>query len=729
MKKIFHFIGFWLFPLALIAQNGKDNLDLGQIFSSPTFFPKGVPEIKMMEDGRYYTQSDFDSKRKNSVILKFSFTKHTAADTLFKGYNIPALQKGFNLEDYEISRDGKIILLQTNSTKIYRHSTEAEFFIWNVAKKSLTQVYEGKKVSYASLSPDATKVAFVYKNNLFIQNVNDGKLTQLTNDGEINKIINGKTDWVYEEEFALVEAFFWSPDGDKIAFYRFDESKVKEYQLPVYDSAYPTQYKYKYPKAGEDNSEVSIWIYDVKTNNKKKLELNEKNDQYIPRIEWTSDNNVLSVQRLNRLQNHLEILFADANSGALTKIYEEKNDTYIEITDNLVFLDDNSFVLTSDKEGFDQVYLYDKNGKLIRKLTPWNFDVNEIIGVDEKKKLVYYNAFDPSPLVKNVYSVKLSGGDKMPLVKDQDGQNNAKFSNDFSYFIFTNSSVTKPTNVAIYNIKGKKLRILQDNEALRKRVEEMKLPAKEFIKIPVSDSVSLNAWMIKPSNFNPANKYPVVVSIYGGPGSQTVKNEWGGAMDMWYHYLGQNGIIVVSVDNRGTGGRGAAFKKVTYKNLGKIESDDQIAAAKYLGSLPYIDGSRIGINGWSFGGYLSSLCLMKGSDAFKLSTSVAPVTDWRYYDNIYTERYMQRPVDNMKGYDETSIMSYVNKLRGKYLVIHGTFDDNVHPQNTFELLEEMVRQNKKFDSEFYTNKNHSIYGGFTRLHLYTRITDFILQNL
>ena len=737
MKKVF----ILLLLLPLLAGAQENSLSIERIFGSADFAMKYVPDMQMYPMEGYYTTNEFNTASSASCIVKHGF-KTDNPDTILNCKKVD-LPTGFALEEYHITPSCNLFLLGTNTNHIYRHSNEAEYYVLDKKAGKVHKINEGKKVFYARISPDEKNVAFVYKNNLFIQNLADESITQVTNDGEMNKIINGKSDWVYEEEFVVVQAFFWSPSGDKIAFYKFDESKVKEVELPKYDSSYFSQYKYKYPKAGEDNSKVSIWVYHLDKAMKEKLDLHEENDQYIPRIKWTKENNILSVQRMNRMQNNLEILLVtwplnppattmdkrNSASPVISTLYTEQNNTYIEITDNLYFLKDNSFLITSEKDGYNQIFHCSKDGKKMTNITPQKYDVTNITGVDEKTQTIYFQASNPGPLVKCIYSVKPDGSKFKPLINGQDGQNNASFSSGFGYFILSNTSYNTPLNVHIYSINGKKLRTLEENSVLKKKFESFNFVKKEFIKIPLSDSLYLNAAMIKPNDMIADKKYPVMFSIYGGPGSQQVTNAWGGGLEMWYRYLASHGIIVVIVDNRGTGGRGTAFKNITYKRLGQIESDDQIAAAKWLATQSYVDGSRIGMYGWSFGGYMSSMCITKGADAFKLAVAVAPVTNWKFYDNIYTERYMQRPVDNMKNYEDGSVMAYVDRLKGKFLLIHGTFDDNVHPQNSFMLINEMIRQNKKYDSEFYPNKSHGISGGMTRLHLYNRITDYILQNL
>lgn len=718
-------------PHFLEAQK-HENLNLKEIWYSPTFYAKGISGIKMIKDGDYYAKSDFRLRSNVPMILKYSFESEKPIDTLFDAANAQNLPKGFNLEDYEISDDGSLILLQTNATSIYRHSKMAEFYVYNTNNHQVKKVFNGNKVFYATFSPQADKIAFVYNNDLYYQILDNDSVVRITKDGELNKIINGKSDWVYEEEFVVVKAFAWSPKGDRIAYYRFDESKVKEYEIAVYDSLYPTQYKYKYPVAGEANSEVGIWVYNLKTAKSNEIPIGKQNDQYIPRIKWTSDNEVLAITRLNRLQNHLELLFANTSSIELKRVYEEKTNTYIEINDDLYFLPDNSFILSSDKDGYKHLYLILNTNEEPKKeilLTSGNYDVDALLSIDESNNTIYFTALTPTPMERNIFKMKLDGKEKQSVIPDQKGRNMASFSSNNKYFILTTSTSSMPTKIIIYNAAGEKVRVLEDNSQLQNKLTSLKLPQKEFFTIPINDSLSLNAWMMKPTSMKKKKKYPVLISIYGGPGSQTVKDEWGSVNDIYNAYLVSKGVIVVSVDNRGTGGRGAAFRKLTYKNLGILESDDYITSAKWLAKQEYIDGKRIGIFGWSYGGYMSLMSLMRGSDVFKMAVSVAPVTDWRFYDNIYTERYMQRPIDNSKGYVQSSVFDYVPLLKGDLLLIHGTFDDNVHPQNSFMLMSELIRQGKQFDSEFYPNKNHSIYGGNTRFHLFTRITDFILEKL
>jgi len=754
-KKLALFL-FLASVFCLSAKKDKNtvNFDIQDIFASGKFQPESLGEVQMLPDGGHYAMEDNDPATKAPLIIRYSFEDKNPVDTLLNTAK-DSLPKGFKMEDYKFSKTGRYIIIEGNENHIYRHSSEAKYVVYDTKTKKMTPVFKGALVFYADMAPDESKVGFVYKNNIYIQNLNDNSTPkQITTDGETNKIINGKTDWVYEEEFAMCQVYNWSPKGDKIAFYRFDESKVKEYELTKYDSIYPTYYRYKYPIAGEDNSEVSIWIYNLNKDTKTKLDIGEKNDQYIPRIKWTNDNNVLAIERLNRRQNDFELLFANATDFSIRKIYEEKNNTYVEITDNLFFLKDNSFLITSEAEGYNQIYLHSSTGKLIKKLTPGNFDVNNIEAVNEDSGIVYFSC-QPEPIHHWVFRAFLDGKyveriDMKPPrsyiesgVKDlkiiapysiqyfeYHGQLSAEFSANQQYYIQHWSSSANPPVVSIYKSNGDLVRTLIDNKDFAGDIKQYNLPPKEFFDLPIGNGITLDAWIIKPPHMNKHKKYPVLFTIYGGPGIQTVVDGWNGTgQEIWSRWLALKGYIVVSVDNRGTGGRGAEFKKCTYKKLGQLESDDQIAAAKYMASLPYVDASRIGVFGWSFGGYMTSLLLTKGADVFKTGVAVAPVTDWRYYDNIYTERYMLKPSENKNGYDSTSVLTYAKNLKGHLLIIHGLFDDNVHPQNTIALLKEFIKYNKKYDSEFYPDKNHGISGGNTRLHLFTRINDYILENL
>ena len=705
------------------AQSQTKEITLNDIYASEKLYQKRVYGMRSMANGSYYSVLENDSinvyKYKNGNYVK---TIVTASELIPEGK-----KENIKLGNYTFSKDENKILFPTKTEYIYRHSSKSEFYIWDIKNKTLQQLSENGKQRLASFSPDGSKVGFIRNNNLFIKNLTSNTETQITKDGLYNNIINGTTDWVYEEEFGFTRAFFWSPNGEKIAFYKFDESNVKEFCFSKYGDLYPEEYKYKYPKAGEDNSIVNIFTYDITNEKTVKMDIGEETDQYIPRIKWTKNNEILSIQRMNRLQNKLEILFADPKNGESKVIYTETNKYYIGITDHLTFLDDNEhFLFTSEKDGYYHIYLYKMNGELVKQLTKGNWVITDLIGFDEKKQIVYYTSAESSPLNRDIYSVDLKGNKNK--LSSRKGTNRARFSSDYKYFINTFSDANTPSVITVNKANGKQIRVLEDNSKLLKTIKEYNFSKKEFFTITTSENVELNAWKILPPNFDKEKQYPVLFTIYGGPGSQTIQNSWGS--DLWEQMLAQKGIIVVSVDNRGTGARGEEFKKMTYMQLGKYETIDQIEAAKYLGSLDYIDANRIGIFGWSYGGYMSTLCMTKGSDYFSTGIAVAPVTNWRYYDNIYTERFMRTPQENANGYDDNSPINHVDKLKGNFLLIHGTADDNVHVQNSIDLVTALVAANKQFEMQLYPNSNHGIYTGKnTRMHLYKRMTDFLLSNL
>ena len=535
---------------------------------------------------------------------------------------------------------------------------------------------------------------------------------------------------MYEEEFAFVKAFDWSADSKKIAFIRFDESEVPEFSMSIFQKElYPKVETFKYPKAGEKNAVVSLHIYDVASQAKKDVNLGNYSDFYIARMQWTNDANVLSAQVLNRHQDNLDLLFIDGTTAAAKVVLNEKDKAYIDVTDNLTFLKDNSFIWTSEKDGFNHIYLYDKTGKLINQVTKGNWEVTNYYGFDEKTKTIFYQSVENGSINRDIYRIGLDGKNKVRL-SSKVGTSAATFSPNFQYFITTFSSATQPPVYTLNEAKaGKQLQMIEENQTLSNNLKGFNLPTKEFSVLKTEKGIELNMWMMKPKDFDATKKYPVFMFQYSGPGSQQVNNDWNSGDDYWFASLTQKGYIVACVDGRGTGFKGAAFKKVTQKELGKYEVIDQIDAAKVLGSYSFVDKSRIGIFGWSFGGFMASNCILKGNDVFKMAIAVAPVTNWRFYDSIYTERYMQTPQENPSGYDDNSPINHVQKLKGKFLLIHGSADDNVHVQNSMQMMEALIQANKQFDSQIYPDKNHGIFGGYTRIQLYNKMTNFILENL
>jgi dipeptidyl-peptidase-4 len=629
----------------------------------------------------------------------------------------------------------------TDQKPIYRRSFTAVYFVYNFVTKELTRLSAGRQ-QVALFSPDGERVAFVRNNNLYVKSLRFGTERQMTTDGEFNKIINGIPDWVYEEEFEFNRAFEWSPDSKQVAYIKFNEENVPTFGIPMYkglspehkeNSVYPGEYRFKYPKAGEKNSIVSVWVYDIKAGQNIQMDLGKETDIYIPRIHWTYGGKNLGILKMNRLQNRLDLLYANSYSGDTRLIYTEKNKRYIEtdFLDNLQFLpDDKSFVILSEQDGYKHLYLYDNSGVRVRQLTSGKFDVIKYYGYDPLTKTFYYQAATVSPMQREVYGVTLDLKKKISLITQklstQSGTNNADFSNGFKYYINQYSNLTTPLVVTLHEISGKQIRVLKENNELKSTVSERNIPQKEFFTFKNSQGIELNGWMIKPANFNPGTKYPVVMTQYSGPNSQQVLDQFSIG---WENYLAAGGYLAVCVDPRGTGARGEDFRKCTYGQLGKYESDDQIEAARYIATLPYADGKNIAIWGWSYGGFMSAMCLAKGGELFKAGISVAPVTNQRYYDTVYSERYMGLPGQNPEGYDENSPITLAAGIKGKLLLVHGTADDNVHFQNSLEFAEAMVQAGVQFQMMSYLNRNHGIRGGNTTMHLYTMFDNFLKENL
>ena len=705
-----------------LAQKIQNEITLEDIYVNGKFSERGVSGLRSMNDGEYFTT--LEGKRK---IVKYSYKTGEVADILFN-----TIDSNFEIKAYEFSSDESKILLAVNAEYIYRRSYTADYYVYDIASQKLNKLSDNGRQKYAHFSPNALKVGFVRDNNIFVKDLKTNAETQITFDGKFNYIINGGTDWVYEEEYSFTRAFFWSPNGDKIAYYKFDESEVKVFNMTKYNNdLYPENYAFKYPKAGEKNSVVSIHVYDLASKETSTMDIGKEKDQYIPRIKWTTENNKLSIIRLNRLQNHIEILLTNTDTGDSRVIYEEKNKYYItRIKDwyMTTTADGRYFIINSEKNGWNHLYLYDMNGKLINQLTNGEWEVTDFYGIDDETQTVYYQSTEESSIKRAVYSIKLDGSKKKKL-SEKAGNNKADFSKGFKYYINTYSSLKTPKHITLHNKKGKLIRVLEDNQELKQAIHDYNFAPVEFMTINTPSSKwDLNAVMIKPNNFNPDKKYPLMVFLYGGPGSQIVQDSWV-RRQAFHQLLAQKGYVVVYIDNRGTGGRGEEFKKMTYGQLGKYETIDQIEAAEYLSNLTYIDENRTGIWGWSYGGFMSASCLFHGAKVFEMAVSVAPVSSYRYYDSIYTELYMGLPGDNASGYDDNSLLSNVDKLKGELLLIHGTGDDNVHFQNSIELSRKLTEANKQFEMQFYVDKAHSIRGGTTRLHLFTRITDFILENL
>lgn len=707
----------------------SQSLTLEDIWLKGAYRPDFVYGLNWLQDSRYYTALEYNPVSKAVDIIKYSVQTGKPVSTILLGSGLSADGEILSIEGYSFSPDERMILLETEKEPIYRRSALATYYLYNLKTGKLVAI-SNKKLLNPTFSPDGRFLAYVRENNLFVYDIERGREVPLTRDGRKNEIINGASDWVYEEEFEFTRAFFWSPDSKRIAYYRFDEREVKEYTMQIWGELYPENYTFKYPKAGEKNSEVTIWVYNLEDSLSKPLNLKKNSDEYIPRVQWTRDADVLSVQRLNRLQNHLELIHVDVNRNESTVVYEETSDTYVEVRDDLIYLNDNKyFVITSEKNGFRHIYKVSMDGSQIYPLTSGEYEVQELAGVDEKRGILYYLSNEVSVLEKHLYAVHMDGKNKKQLTTDK-GCHDISLSPDGHYFLDYYSSTSTPYQITLYKLPEKKpVRTIVDNKTLKERMTSAGFVPVEFVAFMTEDSISLNAWMIKPRNFDPAVKYPVLVSVYGGPGHQTVLNQWGGNNYLWYQMLAANGYIIMGVDNRGTGGRGVDFKKQTYGRLGKLEAEDMIQTAKYLQSLLYVDRSRLGIFGWSFGGYLSSLAITLGADYYKVAIAVAPVTSWRFYDTIYTERFLGLPDDNPAGYDENSPLTHAALLKGRYLLIHGTADDNVHLQNAIEMQRKLILAGKHADVFYYPDKNHSIYGGNTRYHLYQIMTNYLNDHL
>ena len=709
--------------LLSILSFGQTKVTLEDIWKNYKFYPKGVSGFKSMNDGEHYTTKSKDGSK--IKINKHSFETGEIIKILMNTDD--ARLK--NMGKYQFDDSENKILIATNTESIYRYSSKSIFYIYNIKTKNIKKVHNDK-IMHAKFSPNGKYIAYVFDNNLYIYNTNWNITTQITFDGEKNKIINGASDWVYEEEFGLVRSFKWSNDSKHIAYYKFDESKVKEFSMDLFKGGlYPTQEVFKYPKAGEDNSYLSLHLYNL--NNKKTIDLiNNNTYEYFPRINWFDESEPkLAVYGMNRHQNKLDFIIIDTDGNKKT-LFSETDKYYIDVHDNLTYLAKRkSFIWTSEKDGYNHVYLKDLLGNE-RQITVGDWEVKKLYGIDDQD-YIYYLSNESGSIHSAMYKMSLDSKEgKGELMTMAYGTNNITFSNGMKYYMNSYSSHNTPPFVTLNrSADGEIIKILEDNNDFNNLLSDYTLSEKEFFTIETEEGVNLNAWMMKPVDFDPNKKYPLYMFLYGGPGSQQVTNSWGWFNYFWHQLLNQEGYIVACVDNRGTGGKGAEFKKMTYQELGKYETIDQINAAKYFGNLDYIDAERIGIQGWSYGGYMSSLAITKGADVFKMAIAVAPVTNWRYYDNIYTERYMRTPQENPNGYDDNSPINHVDKMTGSYLLIHGSADDNVHVQNTMEMISALVKANKQFDLFIYPDRNHGIYGGNTRYHLYKKMTEFILEKL
>ncbi len=777
MKKLFVFMTFATMLAAGGAAAQQHNITLEDIWTKRTFSPRGIGALRSMADGEHYCTMNAMG------IAKYSYaTGEKVEDVcLFSGPAAdPRMKKKAavmpRMESYTFSADEQKILLSSGFEPLYRHSGVSDYWVYDVQAKTFTKISTMGKQRLTTLSPDGTKVAFVRDNNLYWMDLATLEEHAITTDGKVNEIINGTTDWVYEEEFAITQGFQWSPDSKKIAYLRFDESKVREYNMQMWGALYPEDYRYKYPKAGEDNSKVSLRVYKLESGKTQFPQLAGKENsvgtpssgewEYLPRFQWANAN-TLAFMRMNRLQNHMQILTINTDKDGSepdATLYDEQDDAYVDVPDTWQFITvgkgkkaQQQMLITSEKDGYRHIYLYDMQGKLVKQVTSGNWEVCDVPGIDVKNQRLYYTSREHGAINKSLFVIGFDGkkkkclnysqaniisiypnfiGTDFSFTKDfnaptSGGTYNATFSDGCKYYICTYSNANMAPAYTLHDANGKLIKVLQDNADLQKKMSDYGTSHKQFGTFTTSTGTELNYYTIKPTDFNANKRYPVLIYVYGGPGNQQVSNSYGYSDYYWYHMLAEMGYVVFCFDGRGTGGRGAQFKKQTYRDLGRMECEDAIEAAHWLGQQSWVDKERIGIWGWSFGGYLSTLSLLKGNDVFKAAIAVAPVMNWRYYDNIYTERFLALPKDNAKGYDENSPLNFAERLQGNYLLIHGTGDDNVHFQNSAEMVEKLENAGKQFEFRIYPNKNHSIYDvtGNTRLNLYQLMTDFIMRKL
>ncbi|HHW82093.1 MAG TPA: prolyl oligopeptidase family serine peptidase [Bacteroidales bacterium] len=719
MKKI------WFLAVLLIASISVSAQQYGlQEIVNGVYSSKGIKSVVSAPDGiHYYQMND-----RSNALLKYEYETGNVVDTLFSTERA----RGCTFDTFQgflVSPDEFRVIVYIDREQIYRRSFKANYYYYDVRRNLVRKLTENdSKQMIPTFSPDGKMLAYVIDNDIWLTKFDFDTESRVTNDGAFNKIINGATDWVYEEEFSTTRLMEFSPDNKLLAFVKTDESRVKEFSFDTFEQElYPGSYTYKYPKAGEENSTVGCYVYDVAAQTTRAMDVPLDDDGYMPRIKFTTDASQLAVMTLNRNQNRFDMYFVNPRSTVSKLILRDESKYYIdsELLSSIHFLP-NQFTYISEKDGYSHIYIYGNTGALQKQLTTGSFDVTSLLAVDAASGVVYYQAADESPLQRNIYKATIDRG-VVTKLSSNSGYNSATFSNNGKYFINNYTNSVTPTMITLHNSNGKLLRTLQTNEMVAQKVAQANFPAKEFITVPAADGTTqLNGWMIKPSSFDASKRYPVVMIQYSGPNSQQVLDRFG--VD-WYYALAEEGYIIASVDGRGTGARGEMFRKQTYLNLGVIESDDQIAAAKHFATLPYIDGNRIGIWGWSYGGYNVLMSMSRGGGAFKAGVAIAPVTDWRFYDTVYTERFMRTPQQNKIGYDNGSAIALANKLQGNLLLIHGTTDDNVHLQNSMEYTRALIGANKHFDMFMFPDKNHFISGGNSRMYLYNKVIDYYKRNL
>ena len=717
-----------LLSIDIWAQDqGLKKITLEDIWYSSTFRSKAPSSFKGMANGESYCLL---SKKEGYVeVHRYSISTGEKEELLFSTKEIKQDGKVVPMQSFEFSEDENWVLIKFNIRPIYRHSSTCDAVVLN--RKTQNVIALPKGIMYPSISPDGSNIAYVKDFNLYVKGLKANTTEKaISSDGKKNEIRNGLVDWVYEEEFGMDVGFFWSPNSRHIAYYRFNEQKVPFFTMDIYGSLYPQRETWKYPKAGEVNSKVDVFIYDLTTNTSVQCKTNSENDQYLPRIHWDLEGKYLAIQRLNRHQNKLEILFADPLFGSTEIKYQEENKYYIEVHD-WIPIEGGKWLFLSEQSGYKHLWCFEPGKSAEGKskaITKGEFDVADFYGYDPNSNMAYFNAGVLKATERQIYGVDISKG-KLKQLSSGDGWHRATFIKGYKYYLENYSKADVPSIHSLRTSKGELVKVLEDNQGLRETLTQYDLSKSEFGTFKNRYGMKLDYWMMKPTAFDSSKSYPVLFYVYGGPGYQTAKNAWGGANYLWYQMLAQQGYIIITVNNTGGGAQGEAFKKKTYLQLGNYETQDYIDAAKHFGSKSFINAERIGIWGWSYGGYMSSNCITRGANFFKAAIAVAPVTSWRYYDNIYTERYMRTPQENPQGYDTNSPINHVSKLKGQYLLVHGTADDNVHFQNATELMMALNNANIPYESAVYPNRNHGIYGGKTRLHLYTKMTRFILSNL
>lgn len=712
-----------LIPCSLFPQ--AKEITLEKIFIDYEFDTEDAPEFTSMKDGDYYSAVtrdmsvnvyDYETGKKQRTLL---------SPDEYKSFLAP---RDISVLTYELSPDEKKILFSANIQKVYRHSTIADYYVWDIEQKSLAHINPGNKASVAEFSPDGSMIAFVAGNNIYIYNFISGMPVQITSDGSKNKIINGSPDWVYEEEIGITKALEWSPDGKYLAYLKFDESNVKTFSLTFYEESYPDEFQYKYPKAGEDNSVVTAYVFEPGKNETRKINFGAFSFEYIARLKFTPDSRNLSLVCLDRLQKKLSVIYSNPEDGSSEIMFTETDERFVNRNFGITFLSDGRFLRLSDADGYPHLYLHDKNGSIISQVTKGRFSVAEFKGADEKKNTLYYTALSPGGLNKHLFMINLDGSGRKQITA-KEGFNDALFSSDFKYYVSGFSDADTPGLYELRRKDGTLVKVLEDNSDLKRKIREYGFSKKEIFEFKTNEGIELNGWIMKPPSFKAGKKYPVLIYVYAGPGSQSVNNDYGSFVYSWHQMMCRKGYIIACVDGRGTTGKGCEFEKQIYRRMGELELKDQIEGVKYFASLPYVDKNRIGIWGWSFGGYMASLCITAGADYFKTAVAVAPVTNFRFYDNVYSERFLGLPSENPSGYDDNSPINHADKYKGNLLIIHGDVDDNVHVQNTMELVNALTEANKQFEMQIYPNRNHNIGGGNTRYHLFKRITDYILRNL